>query len=123
MDLIDYSLGEFMSFNIGDEISFDGTIDKAKAAYYSSYRREDERNENFPNDMHITRILMTLPHSHYRVTDIRPPYYCCEKLWESGDEEIPVNARDVYIHMNEAIAYDKSWDGTVKNNIYKTLGL
>lgn len=119
---IDSTLGKFMSFGIGDEISFDGSIDKTKEAYYSSYRREHEKNENFPNDRHITRVLLTMPHSHYRVRHIRPPYYCCEKLWESGDEEIPIGADDIYIHMNEAIAYDKSWDGTVVNKIYKTLG-
>jgi hypothetical protein len=120
---IDSSLGKFMSFNVGDDISFDGSIDKTKEAYYSSYRREHEKNKYFPNDSHITRILVTHPHSHYRVTSIRPPYYCCSKLWESGDEEIPINADDIYIHMNEAIAYDRSWDGTVVNKIYKTLGL
>jgi hypothetical protein len=49
------------------------------------------------------------------VTKLYPPYYLCEKLWESGDEEIPVSAGIVFIHEKEAIPYDKSFDGKVIN--------
>ena len=72
-------------------------------------------NKNFPNDRHITRILVTQPHSKFRVRELHPPYYICEKLWETGDEEIPVLGGGVFIHEDEAIPYDESFDGKVIN--------
>ena len=104
-----------MTFKYGDEISFDGSIDKTKEVYYSGIRKEKERDHKWHGEGTITRILLTSPHSHFRVTDVDYPYYVCDKLWETGDEEIPVNAHGVYIHKDEAILYNKAWNGTVIN--------
>ena len=104
-----------MKYKIGDSISFDGSKDKTKNVYYSGLRGQGETNPRFPNDRHITRILVTQPHSKFRVTELHQPYYICEKLWETGDEEIPVLGRGVFIHEDEAIPYDKVFEGTVIN--------
>ena len=104
-----------MKYKICDLISFDGSMEKTKDVYYSGIRTKKEINERFPNNTHITRILVTRPNAKFRVTKLYPPYYLCEKLWESGDEEIPVSAGIVFIHEKEAIPYDKSFDGKVIN--------
>ena len=104
-----------MKYKICDLISFDGSKDKTKDVYYSGVRTEKEINKNFPNDRHITRVLVTQPNAKFRVTKLYPPYYLCEKLWESGDEEMPVSAGIVFIHEDEAIPYDNSFDGKVIN--------
>jgi hypothetical protein len=51
------------------------------------------------------------------VKEANYPYYLCEKLWEKGDEEIPVGSLPVLIHINEVIPYLDEWDGSVKNVI------
>ena len=104
-----------MKFKVNDLISFDGSKDKTKNVYYSGLRGEGETNPNFPNDRRITRILVTQPHSKFRVRELHPPHYICDKLWEIGDEEMPVLGGGVFIHEDEAIPYDKSFEGTVIN--------
>lgn len=90
-----------MKFKVGDEITFDGSKDKTKDVYFRHIKD--------------TMILVAQPRSHFRVTELHPPYYICEKLWETGDEEIPVLGRGVFIHEDEAIPYDKAFEGTVTN--------
>ena len=104
-----------MKYKIGDLISFDGSKDKTKDVYYSGVRTEKEINKDFPNDRHITRVLVTQPNAKFRVRELHPPHYICEKLWETGDEEIPVLGGGVFIHEDEAIPYDSSFDGKVIN--------
>ena len=104
-----------MKFKIGDEISFNGSIDHKKEVYYSGLRTEGEKDPSFPNDNHITRVLVTNPRSRFRVTGFDRPYYVCEKLWELGDEEMPILGRGIYIHEDEAVPYEKKWNGTVIN--------
>ena len=104
-----------MEFKVGDEITFDGSIDKTKDVTYSGIRTDKEINPHFPNDKHIARLLVANPYSHFRVSEVNEPYYICDKIWESGDEEIPVLAVGVFIHKDEAIPYDKSYNGTVIN--------
>jgi len=105
-----------MSFKIGDDITFDGSIDKTKEVAYSGIKTEEEK-KTCPNhgEGHITRFMILQPHSHLRVTGFYKSYYICEKLWESGDEEIPVGGRGILVHKNEAIPYQKEWEGTVTN--------
>lgn len=107
-----------MRFKIGDDITFDGSIDKTKEVAYSGIKTEEEK-KTCPNhgEGHITRFMTLQPHSHLRVTGFYKSYYICEKLWESGDEEIPVGGRGILVHKNEAIPYQKEWDGTVTNKI------
>jgi hypothetical protein len=104
-----------MEFKVGNEITFNGSMDKSKELIYSGIRSKDEINPYFPNDRHIPRIMITYPLSHYRVREINHPYYLCEKIWESGDPEIPTGGMVVYIHEDEAIAYNLVWDGVVVN--------
>lgn len=106
---------ETMTFKHGDEISFDGSIDSTKEVFYSGIRSEEEKDPVWHGEGTITRVLVANPRSHFRVEGFDYPYYVCEKLWESGDEEIPVGGIGVYIHMDEAIPYDKSWEGTIIN--------
>jgi len=104
-----------MEFKVGDEITFDGSMDESKELIYSGIRTKEEINPYFPNDRHIPRTMITYPLSHYRVREIYYPYYLCEKIWERGDPEIPTGAMVVYIHEDEAIAYNLVWDGVVVN--------
>jgi hypothetical protein len=104
---------ETMIFNVGDYVSFNGQYEKTKNVYFSGLR--DKSNPYFRNDSHETKMMVAQPHSKFRVKEANYPYYLCEKLWESGDEEIPVNARPVLIHINEVIPYCKEWEGTVVN--------
>ena len=92
-----------MRFKVGDEITFDGSKDKTKDVYF--------------HHINDTKILVAQPKSHFRVKELYPPYYICEKLWETGDEAIPVLGGGVFIHEDETIPYDKSFQGTVKNNV------
>ena len=102
-----------MIFKVGDEVSFNGQYEETKEVYFSGLRKKVD--PQFFNETHETRILVAQPHSKFRVKEANYPYYLCEKLWEHGDEEIPVNALPVYIHINEVIPYCKEWEGTVTN--------
>ena len=106
-----------MKFKIGDDITFDGSIDKTKEVAYSGLKTAKERmTDPYSSEGHITRFMVLQPHSHLRVTGIwENKYYVCEKLWETGDEEIPIGGRGVLVHMDEAIPYLDSYNGTVKN--------
>jgi hypothetical protein len=100
-------------FNVGDEVSFNGEYEETKDVYFSGLRKTP--NPYFRNDTHETKVLVVHPHSKFRVREANYPYYLCEKLWESGDEEIPVNSQPVAIHINEIIPYQKEWEGTIIN--------
>jgi predicted transposase YdaD len=104
---------ETMIFKVGDEVSFNGQYEKTKEVYFSGLRKKVD--PQFFNETHETRILVAQPHSKFRVKETNYPYYLCEKMWEHGDEEIPVNAQLVPIHINEVIPYCKEWEGTVTN--------
>ena len=106
-----------MKFKIGDDITFDGSLDKTKEVAYSGVKTEKERR-TCPNrgEGSITRFMVIQPHSHLRVTGTwEKDYYVCQKLWESGDEEIPVLGNGILVHENEAIPYDPSYNGKVIN--------
>ena len=102
-----------MIFKVGDEVSFNGQYEETKEVYFSGLRKKVD--PQFFNETHETRILVAQPHSKFRVKEANYPYYLCEKMWEHGDEEIPVNAQPVAIHINEVIPYCKEWEGTVTN--------
>ena len=104
-----------MIYETGDLISFNGQYQETKDVYFSGLRRTP--NPYFCNDTRETKILVAQPHSKFRVKEANYPYYLCEKLWEKGDEEIPVNSYSVLIHINEVIPYLDEWDGSVKNVI------
>ncbi len=106
-----------MIFKVGDEVSFNGQYEKTKDVYFSGIRREEERDPIWHGEGTITRILVAQPHSKFRVKEANYPYYLCEKMWEQGDEEIPVSALPVPIHINEVIPYCNEWEGTVTNKI------
>lgn len=104
---------ETMIFKVGDEVSFNGQYEKTKEVYFSGLRKTPD--PHFHNEMHETKVLVAQPHSKFRVREDNYPYYLCEKLWETGDADIPVNAQPVLIHINEIIPYCKEWEGTVTN--------
>lgn len=105
-----------MKFSIGDDITFDGSIDKTKEVAYSGIKTEKEKRTcHNHGEGHITRFMVLQPHCHLRVTELYEDYYVCSKLWETGDEEIPVLGNGVFVHKDEAIPYDKSYDGKVIN--------
>jgi len=106
---------EEMIYKVGDLISFNGQYEETKRVYFSGLRKTP--NPDFPNEMHETKVLVAQPHSKFRVREANYPYYLCEKLWESGDEEIPTNAQPIPIHINEVIPYLEEWNGTVKNTV------
>ena len=102
-----------MIYKTGDLISFNGQYEETKDVYFSGLRKTP--NPHFRNEAHETKILVAQPHSKFRVKEANYPYYLCEKLWEKGDEEIPVGSLPVLIHINEVIPYLDEWDGSVKN--------
>jgi hypothetical protein len=106
---------DIMIYKTGDLISFNGQYEETKDVYFSGIRRT--QNPHFCNEPCETKILVAQPHSKFRVKEANYPYYLCEKLWEKGDEEIPVGSLPVLIHINEVIPYLDEWDGSVKNVI------
>ena len=104
---------ENVTYKVGDYVSFDGQSSKTKEVFFSGLRKTPD--PHFHNEMHETKVLVVQPHSKFRVKEFDYPYYLCEKLLETGDEEIPVNAQPVYIHMNEIVPYQEEWEGTVTN--------
>ena len=103
------------TYNVGDLVSFGGQYEETKEVYFSGLRKTID--PQFFNNTHETKVLVAQPHSKFRVREVNYPYYLCEKLWESGDEEIPMNAQPVYIHVNEVIPYLEEWNGVVTNKI------
>jgi hypothetical protein len=106
---------ENMIYKPGDLISFNGQKEETKRVHFSGLRKTP--NPHFHNDSHETKVLIAQPRSKFKVKEANYPYYLCEKLWESGDEEIPINAQPVPIHVNEVIPYLKEWEGTVINKV------
>lgn len=104
-----------MIYKTGDLISFNGQYEETKDVYFSGLRKTPD--PHFRNEARETKILVAQPHSKFRVKEANYPYYLCEKLWEKGDEEIPVGPLPVLIHINEVIPYLDEWNGSVKNVI------
>ena len=104
-----------MIYKTGDLISFNGQYEETKDVYFSGLRKIPD--PRFRNEARETKILVTQPHSKFRVKEANYPYYLCEKLWERGDEEIPVNSQPVAIHINEVIPYLDEWNGSVVNKV------
>lgn len=99
---------ENMIYKPGDLISFNGQYQETKRVVFSGLCDNCSRK---------TRVLIAQPRSKFRVAKANYPYYLCEKLWEKGDEEIPVCSQPIPIHVNEVIPYLEEWNGTVINKV------
>lgn len=104
-----------MIYKVGDYVSFNGQHLKTMEVFFSGLRRTID--PQFFNETHEIKVLVAQPHSKFRVKEFDYPYYICEKLWETGDEEIPINAQPVFIHISDIVPYQKEWEGTVTNKV------
>jgi hypothetical protein len=106
---------ENMIYKPGDLISFNGQYQETKRVVFSGLSKAP--NPIFHNVNHEIKVLVANPRSKFKVTEANYPYYMCEKIWELGDEEIPICPQPVPIHVNEVIPYLKEWEGTVINKV------